>query len=201
MNTVAGSLGLAEKLGSGETIPEEELVELIENLTPQTAGMLEIYMTPARMEDMGVPADDAVISSQLLTSIFSYMGREDLKDFDKEAKGLNMVLQMAMAAEDSKSNKLFSTSDSKNDGVFPTAKTFVSNIMDSEAISHAFVDVLTDGRKVTAVDPFEMGSEIEDEPADQAALLNAIRDHKSKNPAKNPLAYEALAALFNLKLN
>jgi hypothetical protein len=201
MNTVAGSLGLAEKLGNGEEISDDELVELIQNLNPQTAGMLEIYMTPARMEDMGVPADDAAISSQLLTAIFSYMGRDDLANYEKEAKGLNTVLQMAMSAQDSDSNKLFSTSDTAKDGVLPTAATTVSNVMDSEAISYALVEVLTDGQKVTTVDPFEMGNEMEDEPADQATLLNAIRSHKSNNPSKNPLAYEALAALFNLKLN
>ena len=163
--------------------------------------MLEIYMTPARMEDMGVSADDAAISSQLLTAIFSYMGRDDLANYEKEAKGLNTVLQMAMSAQDSDSNKLFSTSDTAKDGVLPTAATTVSNVMDSEAISYALVEVLTDGQKVTTVDPFELGSEIEDEAAEQEAFLNAIRSHKSNNPSKNPLAYEALAALFNLKLN
>jgi hypothetical protein len=201
MNTVAGSLGLAEKLGNGEEISDDELVELIQNLNPQTAGMLEIYMTPARMEDMGVPADDAAISSQLLTAIFSYMGRDDLANYEKEAKGLNTVLQMAMSAQDSDSNKLFSTSDTAKDGVLPTAATTVSSVMDSEAISYALVEVLTDGQKVTTVDPYELGSEIEDEVAEQEAFLNAIRNHKSNNPSKNPLAYEALAAMFNLKLN
>ena len=45
-----------EKLSADGTISEDELVDLIRNLNAQTAGMIEIYVTPTRLVENNIPA-------------------------------------------------------------------------------------------------------------------------------------------------
>ena len=196
MTAVAGTVGLAEKLGNGEDIPEEDLVELIRNITPQTAGMLEIYMNEERAKDMGMPEENAGTFSELMIAIFSYMGREDLEDYDAEAKGLNLVLNMVIAAEESDDDELFSAEGSDN-GVLPHQDEFVDTIMGSESVCYALVEVLTDGSKVTTMDGLGMDKLNEQ---DKASLETAIRSHMSAHPEKDALAYKALGSLFGITI-
>ena len=201
MTTVADSVSIADKLNKDEDISDAELEELIRNLNPQIAGMLEVYMTPDRMMQFGVPEKYSVTASDLTVGVFSYMGREDLKDYDKEAKGLNQILQMALASrENQKNKKLFSSSPNANDGVFPMPDEFIDKLMGSEAICYSLVDVLTDGQKVTVYDSFGFAERLAKKPAEQEALRNAIIKHRNNHPEKNPLAYEALASMFNMSL-
>lgn len=200
MGTVAGSMGLADKLNKGDEITDEELVELIKNLNPQTAGMLELYMTGKRMEQFGVPAEQSQVSSDLICAIFSYMAREDLEDYDAEAKGLNQVLQIAMSAKSSDKDKMFSSSKGANDGRLPTADEVVASLMESKAINYALVDVLTDGNKVTITDPFDLAEDLKDDKEDYDLIQKAIKNHQSKHPEIDDLAYEALAGVFEVEI-
>ena len=201
MNTVAGSMGLADKLNKGEDISDDELVELIKNLNPQTAGMLELYMTRKRMEQFGVPANQAQVSSDLICAIFSYMAREDLKDYDAEARGLNQALQIALSAKNSDKKLIFSTSKDAKDGRLPTADEVVKSMMESKAITFALVDVLTDGNKVISDDPFEFGESINNNQSDRETLRRAIMDHENSHPEIDDLAYEAFASIFCMEID
>ena len=201
MTTVADSVSLADKLNKDEEISDAELEEMIRNLTPQTAGMLEIYMTAARMEQFGVPAKYSAIASAMTQSGFSYMGREDLADYNKEAQGLNQALDMFMAAKKNNGKKnLFSSASGVNDGILPTSNEFVERLMGSDAICYAMTNVLTDGSKVTTYNPFGFAENLENKPAEQEALRAAILNHKRNHPEKSALAYEALAGMFNISL-
>jgi hypothetical protein len=44
-----------EELAADGTISEQELVDLIRNLNSQTAGMIEVYVTPQRLVDNKIP--------------------------------------------------------------------------------------------------------------------------------------------------
>ena len=198
MNSVAGSVDLATKLGNGDEITEDQLVELIRNLTPQTAGMLEVFMTEERLIDMGSPEESAGTGSALLRAIFSYMGRDDLEDYDAEAKGLNQILNMAMAADESENDKLFSSSETANDGVLPTADKVVEDIMGSKAVCYALVEVLTDGNKVTEYNALGFGDDLND--ADRATIKTAIEKHMAAHKEISKITYQALASVFNVEI-
>ena len=122
MGTVADSVNIVDQLTKDGKVSDDELVKLVQNLTPQTAGMVRVYINEDRMTGFGVPANRAGISAELVSSVFTYMSREDLKDYDAEAKGLNQVLQIALSAKTSDSRKLFSSDSGAEDGRLPTAR-------------------------------------------------------------------------------
>ncbi len=201
MGTVAGSLGIMEKLQKNEKITDEELVDFMKNLTPQSAGMFQVFVTGDRLVTYGVPQQHSGVTADLVSSTFTYMSREDLKDYDKEAKALNVVLQMAMSAKDSDEKKLFSSTDEAGDGKLPTAKTAVSSVLDSEALRYSFVDVLTDGEKVTHFDPFGIGSKVNHGSQEYLDCQAAIYEYRDAHPETDDLVFEAVAAMFGVEVH
>lgn len=201
MNTVAGTVNVMESLTSDGNITEEELVDLIRNLTPQTAGMIEVFVTPARLIEFGAPEEHSEVTSKLITSLFSYMAREDLKDYDAEAKALNQVLNIALAAQDSEDNKLFSSAEGVDDGVLPTARETVNILLGSQAIDYALVEALTDGENVTNFDPYGLGESIPEDSVEYQEFEAAVRQHHAEHPETNVLVYEALMAMFGMEIS
>ena len=201
MDTIAGSVNIMEKLAADGTITDEEMVELIENLNPQTAGMIVIYVNAERLVENGVPEKHAPITSDLVKSLFTYMEREDLKDYNKEAKALNQILKIALAAKNSEDKALFSSAPGAVDGKLPTAKETVDTLMDSEAVRYALLDVLTDGTQVTLFDPYDLGEKVNENSADYQALRTALTEHRAAHPEIDDLVYEALAALMGVQVD
>lgn len=201
MGTIAGSVNIMETLSADGEISEEELVDLIKNINPQTAGMIEIYVTPARLMEHGVPEEHSGITSELIQSLFSYMAREDLKDYDKEAKALNQVLQIALAAKDSEDKNLFSSAPGAQDGKLPTAKETVEILLDSQAVCFAMVDVMTDGTKVTQHDPYGFAKDIAEGSQNYVDFVTAVDEHRAAHPEINDLTYAALGALLGIELD
>ncbi|MBQ9131898.1 MAG: hypothetical protein IJX62_05465, partial [Clostridia bacterium] len=201
MGTVAGSVNVMENLTKDGEITEEELVDLIQNLTPQTAGMIEVYVTEVRLLEFGMPEEYAGTTAGLISSLFSYMAREDLKDYNAEAKALNQILQIALATDDSEKDKLFSSAEGANDGALPTAKETVEILLGSQAIDYSLVNVLTDGEKVTKFDPYGLGKDLPEDTQEYVECQNAVYEHRENHPEVDDLVYEALAALFGVKLD
>lgn len=201
MGTIAGSVNIMEKLAEDGTITDEEMVDLIANLNPQTAGMIVVYVNADRLVENGVPEKHAPITSDLVKSLFTYMEKEDLQDYDKEAKALNQILKIALAAKNSEDKALFSSAPGAEDGKLPTAKETVDTLMDSEAVRYALVDVLTDGTQVTLLDPYELGEKVNENSKDYQALQTALTEHRAAHPEIDDLVYEALAALMGVEVD
>ncbi len=200
MDAVAESVNVVDQLTKNGEVSNDELVELIRNLTPQTSGMIQVYISADRMVQFGVPVQYSGTSAELVSSMFSYMSREDLKDYDAEAKGLNHVLQVAMSAKTSDNKKLFSSAAGAGDGRLPTAAETVENLLGSEAVVFALEDVMTDGVRVTSFDPFGLGQRFTEDQAGYQDCYNAIMQYRASHPEISNLVYEALAAMFGVKL-
>lgn len=201
MGVIAGSVNIMETLAADGKISDEELVDLIKNLNPQTAGMIEVYVTPARLVENNIPEKYSEISSELIKSIFSYMGREDLEDYDAEAKALNQILQIALAAKSSDDSKLFGSAPGAEDGKLPTAKETVDILLDSDAVRFAVVDVMTDGQQVTVFDPYELSGKIKPESQDYKDCVAAVEEYRAAHPDTPDLVIEAMCALLGVRVD
>ncbi len=201
MNTVAGAVNIMDTLAADGSISEDELVDLIKNINPQTAGMIEVYVTPARLVENNVPEKYSEITSELIKSLFSYMGREDLEDYDAEAKALNQILQIALAAKSSDDSKLFSSAPGAEDGKLPTPKETVDTLFSSDAVQFAVVDVLTDGKQVTVFDPYELSEKIKPESQDYKDCVVAVEEYRAAHPETPDLVVEAMCALLGVQVD
>lgn len=198
--SVSKSVDVIQSLNNEKDLSEEELEELIRTITPQSAGMLEVYATPERLESMGTPEQYSEKSSLLLVSMFSYMGREDLENYDAEAKALNQILNLVLAAKSDDTHDRFFSTEGQDDGRLPSEKETVSVLMSSHATTFAVVDVLTDGTAVTDFDPFGLSEKIDAEE-EEARLVAAFRDYYASNSDADLLTMQAMAALFGVHVD
>ncbi len=201
MNTVAGAANIMETLSKDGTISEEELIDVIRNLNAQTAGMIEVYVTPERLVENKIPEKHSVISSDLIKSLFGYIADSDKTNSEAEAKALNQILNIALAAKESDDKKLFCSAPGADDGKLPTATETVNTLLDSKAVRHALLDVLTDGEQVTVFDPYELSGKIKQGSSDHADFLAAIEAYGASHSDVDELTLDALAALFGVDRN
>ena len=165
-------------------------MELLNNMTPQTAAMLQTYMTPERLIGYGVPEANASITAELVGNMFEYMSH-DLPDYEAEAKAISHMLNIATAASESSDNDLFG-------GKLPEAEELVTIIMASDAVCNALTTTLTDGTVVTVMDPFGLAGQIPDESPEEAELMAAVYAYRDAQPvsAQTDLRLQAIAAIF-----
>ncbi len=188
MNAVSGGVNVFTKLGKdGEEVSEEELVSLIRNINPQTAGMLEVFVTPARLESYKVSANCSDTAAELITSIFHYMGSDnDMSDeqYEKEAKALNQVLDIALSAKEHSSEKHLFTQGGHS-GILPNdAATTVEIFMSSKSISYSLRSTMLENGEVKEgkFDAFEVGAKIPEHSTDREDCVNAIDAYYSEHP-------------------
>ena len=201
MSAVAGSVNIMDNLAKDGTISEEELVDLIRNLNAQTAGMIEVYVTPERLVENNIPEKHSVITSDLIKSLFGYIADSDKQNSEIEAKALNQILNLALAAKESDDKQLFSSAPGADDGKLPTATETVNTLLDSKAVRHALVDVLTDGNKVTVVDPYGFSEKIAEGSQSYTEFVDALYAYRDAHPEVNDLVFEALAALMGIEID
>ncbi len=197
MNSVAAGIDVMTSFGAdGEEIDEAKLTELIENINPQTAAMLGIYVTADRMVGYGIPAEKAPLSASLLADTFTHMAMDNEKDFQKDAKAVNQLLKIAQAAKETapESKKLF------GDAV-PPAYECVNAIMGSPSVLASFKENLTDGEQVTVTDPFGLGAYLDSDSARGTDILefeSAMNAYLVANPGTDLLAARAVCAIFGI---
>ncbi len=203
LTVVSGSISVVTKLGqNGEKVAEEELVELIRNLNPQTSGMIEIYVTTERMESYNVPADKSETTAQMIRAVFHYMANESLSDYDAEAKALNQVLTIALSAKDHSSAENLYTKNGV-EGVLPgNAYETVTIFLGSDAITYALRTTILDENGVVIEekrDAFGWGKSMSPDSDGYKDTVEAIKtyyqEHKDE---QTKLDLEAFAAMLGV---
>ena len=202
MNAVSSGVDLFTKLGQdGKELTEEELVDLIRNINPSTAGMIEVYVTAERIMGYGVPEQYADTSAALISTTFSYMANAEMseEEYEKEAKALNQILNVAITAKShSTGKKLFGE-------ILPSATETVDIFMDSNAVTHAFREVLLDENgnvKEGKEDAFGLSDRIPTTSDDYTELVTALEAYTSEHhDAQTKLTVKALSALFGVSVN
>lgn len=204
MNAVSNSVSVITKLGKdGEEVTEAELIELIRNINPQTAGMIEVYVTAARIESYKVSPKYSGISAELISKTFHYMANAEMDEaqYEKEAKALNQVLSIALTARENTGSKHLFTKDGQT-GVLPgTAAETVETFMSSNAIGSALCDtMLTDGAvREDRFDAFDLGAKLPSESNDRQDCVEALHNYYVEhNDDETRDTLRALAALLGV---
>ena len=199
MGAVGGSLAILDKIQRNETIENQEMVDFMKKLNPQSAGMFKVYINASRLNHYGVPEKQSGVSAELLGAIFTYMARDDIENYESEAEALTKLLQMALDAKDSNNEKLYSSEDGTVVGKLPTAKESVSTALDCGAIRYAILDVMTDGEKVTRWDAMQMSGDIKTNTVEYVETIDAVREYRQEHNDQNDLLYEAIIAMFGVQ--
>ncbi len=205
MTAVSKGMDVVTKLGKGETVSDEEMVELIQNINPQTAGAIEVYATPEAMQKY-VSEKYAGTTSELISSTFHYMGNDNTmteEQYAKEAKALNQVLSLALTAKENSANKHLFTKDGQVGALPGTAEETVETFMSSHALGYGLRTTMLDENgnvKEGKHDAFDLGAKLPANSTDradcEAAIAAYYAEHGEEPDCRATLL--ALAALLGV---
>lgn len=205
MTAVSKGMDVVTKLGKGETVSDDEMVELIQNINPQSAGAIEVYATPETLQKY-VSAKYAGTSSELISSTFHYMGTTNTitdEEYQKEAKALNQVLSLALTAKENSAHKHLFTKEGQVGALPGTAAETVETFMSSKALGHGLRTTMLDENgnvKEGKQDAFDLGAKLPASSTDradcEAAIAAYYAAHGEEENCKETLM--ALAALLGV---
>ncbi len=195
LGVISGGVNMMNSMNNG-TLTDEQLVDMIRNITPQSAGMIQVYVTPERMHTYGVPEQNSGLAASMVGDVFEYLAEDADTDFDKEAAAINQMINIAMAAkedsEEGEKKPLFN-------GILPSADETVEIFMSSKSVAYSLKKNLTDGEKVTVVDPFGIAGKIKD-GAEKEELMTAVDKYVETHADVDMLELEALLAMFGMTM-
>ncbi len=196
MGAVSSGMELFTKLGNdNENLTDEEIEELIRNINPQTAGMIEVYVTEDRIMKYGVSAEYAGTSASLLSTTFSFMADATMDEaqYKAESAALNHILTIAISA------KSHSSGEQLFGGILPSATDTVNSLMSSHALAYSLrVNMLDENGEIAEgkFDVFHLSNRIPETSEDYIECVNAMKayyeDHPTEETAQTMKAVSAL---------
>ncbi len=200
--TISRTVSMMETMNKDrDDLSDDDIDTLLRDIDPQSAGMMEIYITPERMEESyEVPERHAGTAAPLVSNMFNYMAEpeEAMTDeqYKKEATATNNVLTLTMAARDNANDGNPDSSLFGEDGVFgKSAADTLDELMASKSLAHSLRETEYDH------DPFEVSTMMQrDEERDEKVEMeDAIRDYyKDNNDAESYETLGNIADLFGL---
>ncbi len=203
--TVAQLVKVIDTMSRSDKEPDEaEIVELIRGINPQTAGMIEVYVTPKRlMNSYSVPEKYAGTSASLLSNLFGYMAHNEMDEaqYEKEAAAINRILTVTMEARDHSNDPEHNKTLFGENGILESADSAVETLMASHAVADSLRKTLIDENGKITEDPFELSELVEkNEERDEAEeLKTALHAYYEKHPdAETKLTLELIGHLFGI---
>ena len=183
-----------------------EITQLIETINPQSAGMIEEYVTPERMEeDYQMEKEQSVVAAPLISNTFGYLASNEVEDYEKEAAAINHVMSITMAARDSANDPEHNKSLLGSDGILAdqgdTEEERAANVVDafmaSDAVAHSLATTPYED------DPFALSSVMENnEDSDEMQTMkDAMADYyhtPGNNTEENKEKLTNMANLFGI---
>ena len=207
--TISNTMDVLQNMSSnteGGGMSQEDLAVVLKDLNPQTAGMIESYITEDRLqEDYALDAEQSATAAPLISDVFGYMGSADMteEECEKEAEALNDVMTLVTGASDRVNNEETSAQtvfgeDPNTSVMGKSAEDTVATFMASESLKHSLDNNSKNG--TLEEDPFGLGDMMDEENEDKQQLMDAMKDHyeASEDKEKDANDLTNLGKLFGL---
>ena len=209
--TISNAMDVLQNMNSSteEGMDTEALTTVLKDLNPQTAGMMETYITEDRLaEDYGLNEEQSETAAPLISDVFGYWNEPGVaekmteEESKKEAEALNDVMNLVTSASD-KAN-----SGESNQSVFggedsvlgKSADETVETFMSSEALKHSLNKNSENG--TLDGDPFGMSGMLDNSEgnAESEELKSAIGNYyaNSEDKENDKESLTNLGKLFGL---
>lgn len=210
-NTIAQSFNVLESINDEQSSSDDtkdRITELMQDLTPESAGVMTEIVTPTLMESYGVSAEYAEKSADAVDVLFDKMSHftenhpdADAEGIDREAAAVNKIITMSLKANnDTDTTKSMFNSADGGEGKLEMSAYDVVDLLATSTVATDTIDemVYGDGTSDPVIDPMDVSNGMSAE--DTAALSEAISTYGSENPDKADELY-GIAALFGIALN
>ena len=205
--TISNAMDVLQNMNSAteEGMTTEALTTVLKDLNPQTAGMMETYITEDRLaEDYGLNEEQSTSAAPLISDVFGYWNDPEVnmteEESKKEAEALSDVMNLVTSASDkANSGESSQTVFGGEDSVLgKSADETVETFMSSEALKHSLNKNSEDG--TLDGDPFGMGDMLanDEENAETEELKTAIGNYyaNSENKEDDKESLTNLGKLF-----
>ena len=213
-NTVSQSVDLMDKVNSGEE-SKEAVQDLMKDITPDSAKVMQNITTPSLMQSYGVAEDKAEQSASAVSSLFGNMADyttdypqgdmsdEEYKDsIQKESEAVEKILTISIKATEDKeeADSLFTTED--GDGAldmsaYDVVDLFVTSVVVGDTLSDM---VKTENEGEIKHDPLGIENQMTEQ--DKTEITDALNQYKANNADVEGIDEDIanIAALFGIVL-
>ncbi len=197
MAGIASGASVADKLADeNKELTREDIRELLDNMNPQTAKVLNAYMTEKRVAGFGVPESKVAISTEMINNLLTEMGNKEKysNDYESEIDGITTLFDLlnAATAKDKTEKVIFNHGD-ETGRLNMNAYDFTAAILKSDMVCNALEKSLNKGGVLTQ-DPF--GLDLGENGKDYVAIKDALNKHYSETSNSR---VNLIAALFGVE--
>jgi len=196
MNSVSAGANVVNKLkDENSKLEEDDVRELLDNMTPSTAGMIKVYMTEKRVASMGVPSSRVPRATQMIRNLLDEMAEKDkyADTYDQETKGILKLFNIVIAAKNSdNSTKILFNSGDTEGRLGITAEECMFDLLDSRMASNAIIKTL---KTDTGYENDPFGLKVKKDSSDYIAVRNAIDSYYSAQSVKDDYLNQRIAAI------
>ena len=211
--TISNTMDVLQNMNSSteEGMSQADLSVVLKDLNPQTAGMIESYITEDRLqEDYNLDAEQSATAAPVISDVFGYMGSADMteEECEREAAALNDVMTLVTGASDraaagETTGQTVFGNDPNTSIMGKDAVDTVNTFMASESLKHSLDNNSKNG--TLEEDPFGLSEMMEHEDPEQESqdktdLINAMNTHyrESENRGQDENDLNNLGKLFGL---
>ena len=202
MQSLTGIIEMLEAASDKNADTKEAVDKMLDNLTPEAASVMQTMATPNVVQNYGVPEDNAEPVANMISNTFGNLKDVPAEEYDKESQAVADMMNVMMAMGSNSSGSTFG--DESSDTQL-SADEYVTNIMDSKAMSKTVVDTVYGEGDEPTLDPMNSGRNLAD--AEKQELLVSLNkkwedvadaDDATKKATERQIV--AIAAMMNMKV-
>ena len=195
MQSLTGIIEMLEAASDKNLSTQEAVDKMLENLTPEAASVMQTMATPNVVQNYGVPEDNAEPVANMISNTFGNLKDVPAEDYDRESAAVADMMNVMMAMGSNSSGSTFGGEESDAQ---LSADEYVTNIMDSTAMSKTVVDTVYGDGDEPNVDPMNSGRELAS--SEKEELLESLNNKWAASPKDEATKRQivAIAAMMNM---
>ena len=100
MNVLTSTVDVITSMQNSQ-LTTDSIENLIGNLTPDNSEIIKEVITVERIEELGIPKENAETTTELMGDLFDNLGKiEDPETYESEAKAVENIINIGIAAKD-----------------------------------------------------------------------------------------------------
>lgn len=195
MESLTGIIEVLEAASDKGTSTKEAVDKMLDNLTPEAANVMQTMATPNVVKNYGVPENNAEPVANMISDTFGNLQDVPAEEYDKEAAAVADMMNVMMAMGSGGSSSTFGGEESDTQ---LSADEYVSNVMDSKAMSKTLVDTVYGEGDEPKVDPMNSGRNLASN--ERTELLESLNSKWAASPKDEATKRQivAIAAMMNM---
>ena len=195
MQSLTGIIEVLEAAGDKSKDTKEAVNKMLDNLTPEAANVMQTMTTPSVVQNYGVPEKNAEPVANMISDTFGNLQDVPAEEYDKEAAAVADMMNVMMAMSSGGSNGTFGGEETDTQ---LTADEYVTNVMESKAMSKTVVDTVYGEGDEPKLDPMNSGRKLSE--GEKAEMLETLNNKWNESPKDEATRKQivSIAAMMNM---